>query len=408
MSAHEGWRLRTLAAHAGREELRAQAVHASPIDLSTTYPLGELDAEVAALDDWSKGARHAGNPIYARVFNQTVARFETAIAALEGTSDAVAFSSGMAALSALLVCLSQQGGRHLAAIRPLYGTSDHLLAAGLFGLDVTWTTPAQLAGALRGDTCCVLLETPQNPTLGLVDIAAVAAQAAPVPVLVDNTLATPVLQRPVRHGACFVLHSATKFIGGHGDTVGGIIATGEQWARPLRQVRFATGALLHPFAAYLLHRGIPTLPLRVGAAQASAQVLARRLAGHPAVRRVRYPSLDGQADRLIGAQMLGPGTLLAIELDSEDTAKRFLSSLRLALHAVSLGTFDTLVEHPASMTHRVMDSADRAASGIRPTLVRIAVGLEDPDDLWADIAQALGQTAPRTGKRVGRWSDGGP
>lgn len=403
MSAHEKWQLRTLAVHAGREELRGQAVHAPLIDLSTSYPLGDLDAEVATLDDWSKGARRAGNPIYARVFNHTVARFETAIAALEGTSDAVAFSSGMAALSALLLALSQHGGRHLVAIRPLYGTSDHVLTAGLFGFDVTWTTPAQLADALRGDTCCVLLETPQNPTLSLVDIAAVAAQAAPVPLLVDNTFASPILQRPVQHGAGFVLHSATKFIGGHGDTVGGVIATSQQWARPLRQVRVATGALLHPLAAYLLHRGIPTLPLRVTAAQTTAQVLAGRLADHPAVRRVRYPALDEQADRLIGtgAQMLGPGALLAFELASEDAAKRFLSSLRLALHAVSLGTFDTLAEHPASMTHRVMDSADRAASGIHPTLVRIAVGLEDPDDLWADIAQALAQTDSQNGEAGG-------
>lgn len=382
-------RLRTRAVHAGRADLRARGVHAPPLDLSTTYPLEDLDEEVATLDRWSEGARRAGNPIYTRVFNETVARFEDAIADLEGTSDAVAFASGMAAFAAVLLAVRNDQTDHIVAIRPLYGTTDHVLAARLFGLDVTWTTPNGVAKAIRPGTAAVVLETPQNPTLELVDIAAVVAQADPVPILVDNTFATPVLQNPARQGATFVLHSATKFIGGHGDVAGGVVATTSEWAAALRRVRFATGGLLHPFAAYLLHRGLPTLPLRVEAAQETAQELVRRLRQHPAIERVLYPSHDLWARCILGTQMRGPGALLAIDLGDEARAKRLLSGLRLALHAVSLGSFDTLVEHPASMTHRIVDNEARARHGISSGLVRISVGLEHADDLWADLTRAL-------------------
>jgi methionine-gamma-lyase len=386
-------RVRTVAVHAGRDDLRSRGVHAPPLDLSTTYPISDLDAAVRDLDRWSAGAARGGNPIYARVFNETVARFEVAIAALEGTEDAVAFASGMAAFSGLLLALSGGKPGHIVAIRPLYGTSDHVLSAGLFGFDVSWARPEEAWAKIRPDTACVVFETPQNPTLGLVDIADVAARVSPVPVLVDNTFATPILQQPARHGAAFVLHSATKFIGGHGDAVGGVIATNGDWAGRLRKIRFATGALLHPLGGYLLHRGLPTLPLRVRAAQATAGQLAQQLRGHPAIRRVRYPAFDPAAGALIGTQMHGPGALLSIELEDKAAARRFVGSLRLALHGVSLGTFDTLVEHPASMTHRIVDPVDLASAGVPTSLVRISIGLEDPADLWADFEQALSQPA---------------
>jgi methionine-gamma-lyase len=371
-------RSRTLAVHAGRSDLRALGVHAPPLDLSTTYPLGDPDEAVATLDRWSEGARDAGNPIYTRVFNQTVGRFEEAVAALEGTGDAVAFASGMAAFSAVLLALRERGG-HVVALRPLYGTTDHLLTTRLFGLDLTWTSAEEVASALRPDTVAVVLETPQNPTLALVDIAQVVARAGSVPVLVDNTFATPVLQNPAAQGAALVLHSATKYLGGHGDAAGGIVAADAARAAALRRIRLATGGTLHPLAAYLLHRGLPTLPLRVEAAQATAKRLAASLEGHPAVERVLYPSLDPRAPRLLRTQMRGPGAMLAIDLGSERRAKQVLRRLRLATHAVSLGCVDTLVEHPASLTHRIVGDDGLARGGVTPGLIRISVGLEHPD-----------------------------
>lgn len=375
--------------HAGREDLRAKGLHTPPLDLSATYPLGDADEAVAMLDRWSDGVRDAGNPIYARVFNQTVGRFERAVAALEGTDDAVAFGSGMAAFSAFLLSLRQRG-RHLVALRPLYGTTDHLLTSRLFGFDVTWANGEDVSSALRPDTVAVVLETPRNPTLALVDIAQVVAQTQPVPVLVDNTFATPVLQNPAAQGADFVLHSATKYLGGHADAVGGVIATDEEHAAALRRIRFATGGILHPLAAYLLHRGLPTLPLRVEAAQASAKQLAALLA--PAVERVLYPSLDPRAPRLVPKQMRGPGAILAIDLGSERRAKQVLGGLRLATHAVSLGSVDTLVEHPASMTHRIVNAEGLTDGGITPGLIRISVGLEHPDDIADDILSSIAAT----------------
>lgn len=204
--------------------------------------------------------------MYARLDNPTVGRFETALARLEGAEGAVAFASGMAALSAVLLARASAGLRHVVAVRPLYGCSDHLLDAGLLGTEVTWVDPAGIADALRPDTGLVIVETPANPTLAEVDIRAVAHACGSVPLLVDNTFATPVLQRPLEQGARIVLHSATKYLGGHGDVMGGIVACDDAFARQLRQVRFATGGVLHPLAGYLLLRGLATLPVRMRAA----------------------------------------------------------------------------------------------------------------------------------------------
>ncbi len=382
----------TLAVHAGRGDLATLGVHALPLDLSTTYPLAGLDGATASLDAMVAGGAPAGSPVYGRLHNPTVARFEEALAALEGTAAAVAFGSGMAAVTAcLLAARLRSGGSHVVAVRPIYGTTDHLLSSDLLGMTTTWTTPDRITAALRPDTALVVIETPANPTLDLVDIREVVAQAGPVPVLVDSTFATPVLQRPAELGAALVLHSATKFLGGHGDVMGGVVATDEVWAAELRKVRIATGALLHPLAGYLLHRGLATLPLRVRAAQAGAQILARRLRTHPAVARVLYPGLPGgDPAGLLGRQMRGPGALLSFEVHGgHEAAARLLQSLRLITPAVSLGSTDTLIQHPAGLTHRVVAAEDRAAAGIAESLLRLSVGLEDPEDLWADLEGAL-------------------
>jgi cystathionine beta-lyase/cystathionine gamma-synthase len=380
----------TLAVHAGRDDLAALGVHAPPLDLSTTYPLPGLDDAVDALDALAAGAADAASPVYARLHNPTVRRVEQALARLDGCEDGVCFASGMAALTATLLAVCGEQ-RHVVALRPLYGGSDHLLACGLLGLDVTWATGAEgIAQALRRDTGLVLLETPQNPTLGQIDIERAVAAAGGVPVLVDNTFATPILQQPARHGAAFTLQSATKFLAGHGDVVAGVVCCDAARAAQLRRVRVATGAILHPLAAFLLHRSLPTLPFRVREAQDRARVLARRLEGHPSVLRVRYPEADGR-------QLLGPGSVLAFEVAGGfRAAAAVMGAVELVTPAVSLGCVDTLIQHPAGLTHRVVDEEARAASGISDGLLRLSVGLEDVDDLWRDLEAALAVAAPVT------------
>ncbi len=387
MPAHD---FSTRAVHAGRADFPDLGVHAPPIDLSTTYSFTDLDVATESLDALVGGARTAANPVYARLYNPTVGRYEEALATLEGAEASVAFGSGMAALTAALLA-ARQDGTHVVGVRPIYGTTDHLLSCGLLGLDVTWTTPGGVAEAIRPETSLVVTETPANPTLDLLDLEAVVAQAGGVPVLVDSTFATPVLQRPIAHGVTMVLHSATKFLGGHGDVIAGVVATNEVWALRLRQVRVATGALLHPLAAYLLHRGLPTLALRVERAQATAQTLAERLAAHDGVAAVHYPGLPGgDPAGLLGRQMDGPGAVLAFEVaGGYDAAVALLRSVRVMTPAVSLGSADTLIQHPAGLTHRVVAEEARASSGITGGLLRLSVGLEHADDLWADLAQAL-------------------
>jgi methionine-gamma-lyase len=291
---------------------------------------------------------------------------------------------------------ARRDGDHVVAIRPVYGGTDALLASGLLGLDVSWSG-ADVSGSLRPSSALVLFETPQNPTLGLVDIRAVVDAATGVPVLVDNTFATPILQNPAAHGAALVLHSATKYLGGHGDVVGGVVATTEEWARRLRRVRILTGAIMHPLAAYFLHRGLPTLPLRVEAAQERAAVLAGRLAQHQLVARVLYPGAPGaDPEGLLGRQLRGPGAMLSFDVvGGHDAAARVMRAVRLITPAVSLGSTDTLIEHPAGLTHRFVEPEALRNSGVTPGLLRLSVGLEDVDDLWADLAQALASSRHR-------------
>ncbi len=378
----------TRAVHAGRDDLSALGVHVPPIDLSTTYPLPSVDEGGQAYEDLAGGnARGAGQtPVYQRLWNPGVARFEEAVAGLEGAEAGVAFASGMAALTATLLSCVSAGRPHVVAVRPLYGGSDHLLATGLLGTRVTWTTAEGVADAIETDTGLVVAETPANPTLDLVDLRALCERAGDVPVLVDNTFATPVLQRPLEHGARIVLHSVTKFLAGHGDVLGGVVACDEQTARRLRPVRAITGAIMHPLSAYLAHRGLQTLPLRVRAQQDTAQVVAHWLAAHTDVERVYFPGLDGtDPDGLVGTQMSGPGAVLSLDLGTFDRACRVAEGVRVAIHAVSLGGVDTLIQHPAALTHRPVAGDARPGEGI----LRLSVGLESPEDIIADLQQAL-------------------
>ena len=382
--------LETQAVHAGREVLHEQGVHALPIDLSSTYPVHDLEEGGRSLEAMAMGGLPIGSPVYSRLYNPTVARYEQALAQLEGAEEAVAFGSGMAAVTASLMAAKQRGN-HVVAVRPIYGGTDHLLASGMLGLEVTWAEADGIAAAIRPDTAMILVETPANPTLALLDLNDVVRQAGKVPVLVDNTFATPILQNPIQQGATLVLHSATKFLGGHGDVLAGLVATNNDWATELRKVRVITGNVLHPLAAYLLHRGLPTLPLRVRAQQEGAKVLAERLAQHPAVSAVHFPGLPGQDPKgLLGRQMKGPGSLMAFELKGGfEAAATVIAEVKLMTPAVSLGSVDTLIQHPAALTHRVVNAEAREHSGVSQSLMRLSVGLESPEDLWADLEQAL-------------------
>lgn len=383
--------LRTLAVHAGRDDLADLGVHVPPLDLSTTYPVADTASGGAAYERLATGERpeEGETLVYQRLWNPGVARFEDALAAMEGTAESVAFASGMAALTATLIACVTEGRPHVVAVRPLYGGSDHILETGVLGTEVTFTTADGVAEAITDRTGLVLVESPGNPSLELLDIAAVARAAGDVPVMVDNTFATPVLQKPVQHGATLVLHSATKYLGGHGDVLGGAVATTPEWAVRLRQVRAMTGAVLHPLAAYLLHRGLQTLPARVLAQQATAGELAAWLAEHPGVEHVAYPGLGD--DPLLGTQMTGPGSMIAFRpKGGAAAAAEVVTACRLIIHAVSLGGVDSLIQHPVSLTHRPVVEAGRPDDA----LLRLSVGLEDVEDLKADLDAALRAHAP--------------
>ena len=379
----------TLAVHAGRDDLVTLGIHALPIDLSTTNPLPDVEHGGDSYESMATGGHPdpSGGFVYQRLWNPTVARFEQAFAALEHGEAAVAFGSGMAAMAAAILAMAADGKRHVVAVRPLYGGTDHLLGTGLLGTDVTYAEPDGVAAAMRPDTGLVIIESPANPTLELVDIRAVADAAGDVPLLVDNTFATPVLQNPLDLGAAMSLHSATKYIGGHGDVIGGVIACSEEIATKLRSTRAITGALMHPLGAYLCHRGLQTLPLRIRAQQEGAIELADWLETQPAVKAVHFPGRGALASPLVGTQMRGPGAMIAIELESYAAASAVASAVKLFTHAVSLGGVDSLIQHPAALTHRPVPAEARPAANV----LRISVGLESIEDLKADLSQAFAQ-----------------
>jgi methionine-gamma-lyase len=386
----------TAAVHAGRRSLAAEGHHVPQIDLSTTYYLPGVEQGGDGYEALTSGGLpiDGGNLVYQRLWNPTTARFEQALAELEGTAEAVAFATGMAALSACLLATVQTGKRHIVAVRPIYGGTDSLLRKGTLGTEVTWAEPDAIRAAIRPDTGLVVVETPANPTAELLDLDDVAAQCSDtphgtVPFLVDSTFATPVIQQPARHGASLVMHSATKYIGGHGDVLGGIVAATPEWARRLRSIRIETGGTMHPMGAYMLHRGLQTMPLRLRRASETATALATWLAEHPKVEHVYYPGLpDGDPLGLIGPgrQMRLPGAMMSFDLaGGYDKAAAVAENVRLILHAASLGGAESLITHPASLSHRNVPTDSRPNAG----LLRFSVGLEDAEDLITDLEQAL-------------------
>ncbi|WP_456695393.1 trans-sulfuration enzyme family protein [Aeromicrobium sp. P5_D10] len=393
MFTNDDLQLDSLAVHAGRDDLGALGVHALPLDLSSTNPLPDIETGGTSYEMMATGGtpHPEGGSVYARLWNPTVARFEVALARLEHAPASVAFSSGMAAMTAAILATTHRNSRHhVVAVRPLYGGTDHLLASGLLGVEVTFCDAVDVASKIRSDTAMIILETPANPTLELVDIRAVVEAAAGIPVLVDNTFATPVLQNPMDLGASLVLHSATKYLGGHGDVVGGVIACTEPLAAALRRVRAITGSILHPLGAYLLHRGLATLPIRVRAQQASAMRIVEHLSDHGSVDRVYFPGLDDPTG-LVGRQMSGPGAMISLSLRGGfEQALAMTSAVSLFTHAVSLGGVDSLIQHPAALTHRPVAPEARPSAAV----VRLSIGLEDTSDLINDLEAALAVSSP--------------
>ncbi len=348
---------------------------------------------------------------YGRVANPTADAFAAAVAALEGANldrETVgeAFASGSAATTAVLLTYTHAGA-HVVAARAVYGGTYALLHSVLsrFGVSVSWADPVDLdavRAAIRPETTLIWVETIANPTTRLADLPGLAAIArdAGVPLCVDSTFASPVLCRPLESGADLVMHSATKYIGGHSDVTGGVIVGTPERVHPVREVRIDTGGFLAPDEAYLLRRGLLTLPLRMERISASALEFATALADHPAVEAVAYPGLASHPDHQLAGKLFdrssrpdgGPrygGIVTVTPHGGFDAGLALANGLRVALNASSLGGVYTKVSHVASSSHRQLDEAALATAGIRPGAVRFSIGLEDTDDLIADAATAL-------------------
>ncbi|UWQ64637.1 methionine gamma-lyase (plasmid) [Leisingera caerulea] len=337
--------------------------------------------------------------IYSRISNPTCDLLEQRIAVLEGAEAGLALSSGMGAITAVLWTLLSPGDEVIVD-KTLYGCTFAFMRHGLakWGVTIThvdMTDPENLRAAVSEKTRVVYFETPANPNMRLVDIAATSeiAHAAGATVVVDNTYATPYLTRPIEHGADIVLHSATKYLGGHGDVVAGLVVGTAEQIGEIRLVgmKDMTGAVMAPFNAMLVLRGIKTLNLRMDRHCATARTVAAYLEAHPAVGAVYFPGLDSFEQHAIAErQMDQPGAMIAFEAKGGLAGGiALMNRLQMIQRAVSLGDAETLIQHPASMTHSTYTPEERAEHGISDGLIRLSVGLEDAEDILADLEQAL-------------------
>jgi methionine-gamma-lyase len=381
-----------------------RAIHASVPPLPNSKPVSVpiYQATNFAFDDPDALAEALNNPdhgyVYSRYGNPTIRALEDLVAGLEGGVAAVSTASGMGAISSVLLS-TLRAGDHVIAQNCLYGgtyaTFGDLTAR--FGIEVTYVPghdPAEVAAAVRPNTRMLYLETIANPVTQVVDLPAylAAGRAAGLLTVVDNTFATPLLCRPIEHGADVVLHSATKYLGGHSDVTGGILVfADDERYRTVWHHTMELGATPDPFAAWLTIRGIQTLPLRIRQHCANAAVLADRLATHPAVASVRWPGHPSHPDHAVARQHLSDfGGVLAFDLaGGREAGHAFTKGVRLAKLAVSLGGVETTLLHPASSSHRQLDAEALQAAGIGEGTVRLSVGIEHVEDLWDDLSQAL-------------------
>lgn len=335
----------------------------------------------------------AGEYVYARVANPTTVALEQTVAALEGGQYALAFGSGMAATTAAMSLV--RASEHVLITDNVYGGTFRLLREHLIHYDVThdfvdMSDPAAIEAAIRPNTRLFWIETPTNPLLKVIDIAQVAetAHRHGAWLGVDNTFASSYFQSPLALGADIVMHSCTKYLGGHSDLVAGILVTNDELYGPLFETRHTTGGILGPFDAWLLLRGVKTLAVRMEAHQRNALAAARFLEDHPRVARAFYPGLESHPQHALAArQMRGFSGMVTFEIKGgHEGARRFVQALRVFTSAVSLGGVESLVEIPYDMTHEEMQGTTIAIS---PAIVRLSVGLEHADDLIADLEQAL-------------------
>jgi cystathionine gamma-synthase len=387
--------LSTIAVWGGEDDDLPHGVTVPPVYLGVTFAYDDLD-------EWQAvGRGEQPGHIYSRNTNPTVAAFEAKMRALEGAAAATSFATGMAAISNTLWALLAPG-RRVVSIRDTYGGTNRIFTEHLpkYGVEVALCDTDDHDAIERevAHGCDLLyLETPTNPTLKVLDIARLAARAraAGATTVVDNTFATPVNQRPLALGADLVVYSATKFLGGHSDAMGGVVCGDAGRIRSIFQFREINGASLDAMSAYLLTRGLRTLELRVLRQNENALRVARFLADHPLVEAVHYPGLESHPQHHVARQqMTGFGGVLSFTLAGDfERVRRLVGALRLAHSAASLGSVGTLIGPPSVTSHVELTREQRAAAGIPESLVRYAVGIENADDLIADLRQALEHAA---------------
>ncbi|MEJ5223722.1 MAG: PLP-dependent aspartate aminotransferase family protein [Anaerolineales bacterium] len=387
----------TRAVHAGERAPHPDFTPVStPIYSTVGYLYDNMDDADAVL-----GSQRPGY-VYARYTGPTITAFEQAVASLEGAEAAQAYASGMAAIHAALLAAGVRAGTSVVAALDVYGATfsllRHLFATlGVTPVMVDVTNLDEVEAALaRTHAPAVLVETLSNPLLKVADIPALAALAHRhnAALLVDNTFASPYLFNPLAHGADYVIHSATKYLSGHGDVLAGVVATSAENKSKLYEMNKLIGGVLGPFEAWLALRGIKTLPLRMRQQCANAQRVARWLAAHPKISRVNYPGLESHPQHALAQQLFegrGFGGVLSFEVTGADTPAifRLMERLTLCLPATTLGDIYTLVLHPATASHRSLTPQERAQVGIPDNLMRLSCGIEEADDILADLEQAL-------------------
>ena len=372
----------TLAVHAGQHPDPQTGAVNVPLYLSSTFELTGIGTDRG----WD----------YSRAGNPTRDRLEMALAALEGGTSGHAFASGMAAISALVAML--KAGDHLICSHNVYAGTVRLLnqIVSGYGINIEYVDTSNLKAveaAIRPATKLIHLETPSNPLMVLSDIAAISkiAHAHGIEVSVDNTFMSPVLQRPIELGADIVMHSTTKYLNGHSDGIGGaLIGSKPEHKERFLLVQKAAGAILSPFECFLVLRGIKTMPLRIQQHEENGRAVAEFLSSHPKVSRLAYPGLTSHPQHeLARRQQKGFGSMLSFDIGTREAAGRFLGALKIFLNAESLGGVESLASHSATTTHAALTDAERAAADITQGTIRLSIGIEDKEDIIADLDQAL-------------------
>jgi cystathionine beta-lyase/cystathionine gamma-synthase len=386
-------RQETESVRGGVDLRKKNAPLATPIYQTSTFEVSDTDQQVRATST---------DMFYTRYGNPTHTVAESAIAELEGTDRALLFASGMAAITTTVMAVVKSGD-HVVAQRDIYGGATKFLSSWLpkMGIETTFvdtTDYDQHAGAIRPNTKLLYLESPTNPTLRVVDLPKVAALAKQHNLIsmIDSTFATPINQRPYEFGIDLVMHSGTKYFGGHSDLISGIVAGRRDLIEEIHETRTTLGGTMDPHAAWLLLRGIKTLAVRVERQNENALRIAQFLARHAKVRRVHYPFLEGHPQRALAReQMHGGGGVLSFEVEgSGDDARRLAESLHLFTLAPSLGGVDSLVTIPVLTSHAMISAEHREKMGVTEQLIRLSVGIENADDLIADLEQGLAVVSP--------------